>query len=31
MEKELHCYAKILLDKGDINAAWQVLLADENA
>jgi flavin reductase (DIM6/NTAB) family NADH-FMN oxidoreductase RutF len=27
MEKELHRYAKELLDKGDVNAAWQVLLA----
>ena len=27
MEKELHRYAKELLDKGDVSAAWQVLLA----
>ena len=27
MEKELHLYAKELLDKGDVKAAWQVLLA----
>lgn len=27
MEKELHSYAKKLLDEGKINAAWQVLLA----
>ncbi|HQU56992.1 MAG TPA: flavin reductase family protein, partial [Chitinophagaceae bacterium] len=26
MEKELHLYAKKLLEKGDIAAAWQVLL-----
>lgn len=26
MEKELHVYAKELLDKGKINEAWQVLL-----
>lgn len=28
MEKELHKYAAQLLDKGKINEAWQVLLAD---
>ncbi|HRG93407.1 MAG TPA: flavin reductase family protein [Chitinophagaceae bacterium] len=27
MEKELHRYAKKLLDKGEVQAAWQVLLA----
>lgn len=27
MEKELHTYAKKLLDDGKVNAAWQVLLA----
>ena len=27
MEKELHYYAKELLDAGKINEAWQVLLA----
>jgi flavin reductase (DIM6/NTAB) family NADH-FMN oxidoreductase RutF len=27
MEKELHQYAKKLLDKGEVAAAWQVLLA----
>lgn len=27
MEKELHSYAKKLLDDGKVNAAWQVLLA----
>lgn len=27
MEKELHVYAKELLDKGMVNEAWQVLLA----
>ena len=26
MEKELHLYAKELLDKGQVNEAWQVLL-----
>jgi len=30
MEKELHIYAKELLDKEDIHAAWQVLLTLEN-
>jgi flavin reductase (DIM6/NTAB) family NADH-FMN oxidoreductase RutF len=30
MEKELHIYAKELLDKGKANDAWQVLLAGEN-
>lgn len=30
MEKELHTYAKKLLDAGNVKAAWQVLLADEN-
>ncbi|MBL0146144.1 MAG: flavin reductase family protein [Chitinophagaceae bacterium] len=29
MEKELHIYAKELLNKGDVTAAWQVLLAIE--
>ncbi len=29
MEKELHRYAKELLDAGKVNEAWQVLLADE--
>lgn len=29
MEKELHRYAKQLLDVGKVNEAWQVLLADE--
>ena len=28
MDKELHSYAKELLDAGKINEAWQVLLAD---
>ncbi|MEY2916601.1 MAG: hypothetical protein RIS73_315, partial [Bacteroidota bacterium] len=27
MEKELHFYAKELLDAGKVNQAWQVLLA----
>ena len=27
MEKELHLYAKELLDKGKVNEAWQILLA----
>lgn len=27
MEQELHLYAKELLDAGDVNAAWQVLLS----
>jgi flavin reductase (DIM6/NTAB) family NADH-FMN oxidoreductase RutF len=27
MERELHLYAKQLLEKGDVRAAWQVLLA----
>lgn len=27
MEQELHVYAKELLDAGDVNAAWQVLLS----
>jgi len=27
MEKELHLYAKKLLDSGKVNEAWQVLLA----
>jgi hypothetical protein len=27
MEKELHLYAKELLDDGKVKAAWQVLLA----
>ena len=27
MEKELHIYAKELLDKGNVNDAWQILLA----
>lgn len=27
MEKELHLYAKELLDKGEVDAAWQVLLS----
>jgi flavin reductase (DIM6/NTAB) family NADH-FMN oxidoreductase RutF len=31
MEKELHLYAKELLDKGKVKDAWQVLLAGENA
>lgn len=30
MENELHLYAKELLEKGNVNAAWQVLLAAEN-
>ncbi len=30
MEKELHFYAKALLEQGNVTAAWQVLLADEN-
>ena len=30
MENELHHYAKQLLNEGKVNAAWQVLLADEN-
>ena len=29
MEKELHVYAKALLDAGKVYEAWQVLLADE--
>lgn len=29
MEKELHLYAKKLLEKGDVTAAWQVLLSAE--
>jgi hypothetical protein len=28
MEKELHVYAKKLLDEGKVREAWQVLLAD---
>ncbi len=28
MDKELHRYAKELLDAGKVNEAWQVLLAD---
>jgi hypothetical protein len=28
MDKELHKYAKELLDAGKVNEAWQVLLAD---
>lgn len=28
MDKELHCYAKELLDAGKVAEAWQVLLAD---
>ena len=28
MEKELHAYAKSLLDEGKVREAWQVLLAD---
>lgn len=28
MDKELHRYAKLLLDAGKVNEAWQVLLAD---
>jgi flavin reductase (DIM6/NTAB) family NADH-FMN oxidoreductase RutF len=31
MEKELHLYAKELLDNGNVKEAWQVLLAVENA
>jgi flavin reductase (DIM6/NTAB) family NADH-FMN oxidoreductase RutF len=31
MEKEIHLYAKELLDNGKVAAAWQVLLAAENA
>jgi flavin reductase (DIM6/NTAB) family NADH-FMN oxidoreductase RutF len=31
MEREIHLYAKELLDTGKVNAAWQVLLAAENA
>ena len=27
MEKELHTYAKKLLDEGKVNEAWQVLLS----
>ncbi len=27
MEKELHCYAKELLETGKVDAAWQVLLS----
>ncbi|MFN8242550.1 MAG: flavin reductase family protein [Ferruginibacter sp.] len=30
MDKELERYAKELLDAGNVTAAWQVLLADEN-
>ncbi len=30
MEKEIHLYAKQLLDKGNVTAAWQVLLAADN-
>lgn len=29
MEKELHTYAKELLDNGNVNAAWQILLVGE--
>ena len=29
MERELHCYAKELLDNGKVREAWQVLLALE--
>ena len=28
MEKELHAYAKKLLDEGKVKEAWQVLLVD---
>jgi len=28
MEKELHLYAKQLLDSGNVAAAWQILLAN---
>jgi flavin reductase (DIM6/NTAB) family NADH-FMN oxidoreductase RutF len=31
MEKELHIYAKELLDSGKVNEAWQVLLSVEGA
>jgi flavin reductase (DIM6/NTAB) family NADH-FMN oxidoreductase RutF len=30
MEKELHFYAKQLLDAGNVHAAWQILLAAES-
>ncbi len=30
MENELHLYAKELLEKGNVNDAWQVLLTGEN-
>ena len=30
MEKELHIYAKQLLDLGKVQEAWQILLAGEN-
>ena len=30
MEKELHIYAKELLDNGKVNEAWQVLLSNAN-
>jgi flavin reductase (DIM6/NTAB) family NADH-FMN oxidoreductase RutF len=30
MENELHIYAKELLDQGNVNAAWQILLSGEN-
>ncbi|MDB5232657.1 MAG: flavin reductase family protein [Chitinophagaceae bacterium] len=31
MEKELHMYARQLLDEGNVTAAWQVLLSNEIA
>lgn len=31
MEKEVHSYAARLLDEGNVDAAWQVLLAVENS
>jgi len=30
MEKEIHLYAKELLDSGKVKEAWQVLLAADN-
>jgi hypothetical protein len=31
MEKEIHSYAAKLLDAGQVEEAWQVLLAAENS
>jgi hypothetical protein len=30
MEKELHMYASELLNEGNVNAAWQILLSADN-